>query len=162
MLTLRRFTAMADSYGADLQRWPDELRGEAEALLQVSAMARAHLEAALTLDRIIDAASADEDVRLWPAGEEGAALARLRSGVAARIAAVPLRRPTSRRFQWALAIRERWRPGPELRWIGMATGGGFAIMAGLLLGSLYTTAPTSDTALSMLQPAPIHSLILAD
>jgi hypothetical protein len=33
MLTLRRFRTMADSYGADLLRWPDGARAEAQALL---------------------------------------------------------------------------------------------------------------------------------
>jgi len=42
----------------------------------------------------------------------------------------------------------------------MATGSGFAIMAGLLIGSMYNSAAGPDTVLTMLQPAPIH--ILAD
>lgn len=40
MLTPRRLRAMAHSYGADLLRWPDEARAEAQALLEVSPEAR--------------------------------------------------------------------------------------------------------------------------
>ena len=50
-------------------------------------------------------------------------MARLRSGVEARIAASMERRPTFRRTGWALALHTPW--------VGMATGGGFAIMAGM-------------------------------
>jgi hypothetical protein len=75
-------------------------------------------------------------------------MARLRSGVEARIAASAERRPSFRRTGWALALHTRW--------VGMATGGGFAIMAGLLIGAMYTSAPVSDSVLTLLQPAPIH------
>ena len=88
MLTLRRFRTMADSYGADLLRWPDGARAEAQALLNASPAARALLDEARTLDHAIEAAGASEDAVLWEllTGQD-AAMARLRSGVEARIAA---------------------------------------------------------------------------
>jgi hypothetical protein len=38
----------------------------------------------------------------------------------------------------------------------MATGGGFAIAAGLLIGAIYSSDPATDSVLTLLQPAPIH------
>jgi len=151
---------MTASYGADLQRWPDEVRGEAQALLNVSPQARALLDEARTLADAIAAASAREDAAHWRLGEQAAALARVRSGVEARIASSTGRRRASRRSGWAPAGEGHWAPSLHLRWVGMATGSGFAIMAGLLIGSMYNSAAGPDTVLTMLQPAPIH--ILAD
>jgi hypothetical protein len=148
MLTLRRFRTMADSYGADLLRWPDGARAEAQALLKASPAARALLDEARTLDDAIEAAGTSEDAVLWEPDGQDAAMARLRSGVEARIAASAERRPSFRRTGWALALHTRW--------VGMATGGGFAIMAGLLIGAMYTSDPATDSVLTLLQPAPIH------
>jgi hypothetical protein len=159
MLTVERFRATADSYGADLQRWPNEMRDAAEALLNVSAEARAVLQEARALDEAINAASATDDARRWRPGEQNAALARLRSGVEARIAPTARKRlpdplPGLTLMQgvwWATSIRSRL--------VGMAAAGGCAIVAGLLLGSTYVSEPATDGALTMLlQPAPIHIL----
>ena len=116
MLTLRRFRTMADSYGADLLRWPDGARAEAQALLKASPAARALLDEARTLDDAIEAAGASEDAVLWEPDGQDAALARLRSGVEARIVASAERRPTFRRTGWALGAAhslgrdgDRWR-----------------------------------------------------
>lgn len=152
MLTLKRFSAMADSYGAELTRWPEALRGEAEALLKLSPEARAVLDEARRLDQAIAAGSAHDDARLWPPGESDAALARLRASVDARIAAPAGFRPEPRRLGWAPSLR--------LRWAGLATAGGFAIMAGLLIGGLYAGTPEPDSVLTILQPQPMQ--ILAD
>lgn len=152
MMTLRRFRAMADIYGADLRRWPEEVRGEAEALVTVSLQARTFLDEARRLDDAIEAASAHEDAVLWRPGEQDAALARLRSGVEARIAASARRLPAAGGGRGILSLR--------LRWLGMATGGGFAVMAGLLIGALYVSAPEPEGVLMLLQPAPIQ--VLAD
>jgi hypothetical protein len=152
MLTLKRFRAMADSYGADMKRWPEALRGEAEALLKISPEACAVLAEARRLDQVIEAGSAQEDARLWPPGEQDAALARLRASVEARLASPAGFRPEHRRMEWALSLR--------LRWAGLATAGGFAIVAGLLIGSLYAGTPEPDSVLMILQPQPIQ--ILAD
>jgi hypothetical protein len=158
MLTLRRFRAMAESYGADLQRWPDALRSEAQALARGSAEARAVLDEARALDEAVAAAGAREDTALlWQPGAQDAALARLRSGVAGRIG----HRPADRHFGWRLAIAG-WRGAPELRWIGLATGGGAAILAGLLIGAMYASPPASDSTLATLLPGPLHGLVDGD
>jgi hypothetical protein len=158
MLTLGRFKALAGSYGADLRRWPEALRGEAQALVNVSAEARACLDAARALDEAIEAASRQEDGVLQQPGEAEAALARLRSGVAARIAQSPARRAGRRRAGWGPEGGRRWMLLPQLRWAGVATGGGVAILAGVLIGALYSPAPAPEGVLSLLDPAPIHIL----
>ncbi|MBV8096167.1 MAG: hypothetical protein JOY71_16075 [Acetobacteraceae bacterium] len=149
MLTLRRFMALADSFGADLQRWPAESQKEARALLESSADARAVLAQARRLDEAIGAAHRLEEAALWLPGEPDAALARLRSGVAARIAPATPGRPRSVRGQlgWAFSGGSGLLAGP----LGWATASGFAIAAGLLIGSLSGTPPASDGLLTLFQ-----------
>jgi hypothetical protein len=162
MLTLRRFKALADSYGAELRRWPDDLRGEAEAFLKVSPQARTLLAEARKLDAAIGMANAAEDAGFWPPGEQGAALARLRSGVAGRIASSSVRKSATRPLGWVLAGRAHDLITTHGAVVGMATGSGVAMAAGLLIGVMYVSAPVPapDNVLAMLQAAPIH--ILAD
>jgi hypothetical protein len=158
MLTLRRFRAMAGSYGADLQRWPEAERGAAQALLNASPRARELVNEELMLDEALEAASAREDAAHWPPGEQNAALARLRSGVVARIGSSIGRRPAIGRFGSLLGGGGQWAFSPYLRWAGIATCSGFAITAGLLIGATYVSSPASDTVLMMLQPVPIQLL----
>jgi hypothetical protein len=150
MLTLGRFKALAESYGVDLRRWPEELRGAAQALLATSAEARACLDKARVLDEAIAAASRREEALRWPPGEADAALARLRSAVEARIAPRPARPGAG----WSGTRR----PLSRLRWAGMATGGSLAILAGLFIGLMYGPAPAADNVLTLLDPAPIQVL----
>lgn len=155
MLTLKRFAELADSYGADLDRWPDDVRRDAEALAKESAEARAILDDARSVDEAIAYVRSHDDAVFWPAGESEAALARLRAGVAGRIAASPRRKA----LRWFAVMT----PASDLpfRWLGFATSGAVAVVAGLLLGTMYTAAPASDDVLALLlQPAPIQ--ILAD
>jgi hypothetical protein len=163
MLTLKRFQALVDSYGANLVRWPQEERSEAEALLAVSGEARTCLEQARRLDAVITSTSIGKETTFWPAGEEDAALARLRLGVEARIA-----REQAARNKRTRRSAVDWVSFFPLRWLGVATSGGFAVAMGLLLGLTYTTSPgpspaagaDTDTVLAMLQPAPMQ--VLAD
>ena len=160
MLTLKRFMALADSYGAQLQRWPEEARGDAEALLRVSSQARTIFAKARTLDEAIHTASAQENALLWQPSDQEAALARLRSTVAAGIAASSVHQPNNGRWGWVLPAGAGWislaRPG----WIGLATSSCFVVAAGILIGSTYGAAPPSNDLQAMLQPMPIH--VLAD
>ncbi len=151
MLSLGRFRALAESYGAELLRWPEAARGEAEALLRMSAAARALLDEARGLDEAIAAAGRREDAALWRPGEQDAALARLHSGVEARIGASTARRPRGCLAGWAPS-------SVGLRWVGMAAGGGLVVAAGLLIGAMTAAVPTPDNVLAILQPAPIHML----
>lgn len=157
MMTLRRFQALADSYGADLQRWPEAERDAARALLRLSPRAQSVLAAAQRLDAAIAAASSQERAATWQPGEADAALARLRSGVASRIAASARRKSTAR-HGWTSAT---WQLGTRFSPAGVASvaaSGAIAITAGLLIGTLYTVEPTPDGLLATLQPTPIHLL----
>lgn len=49
-MTMTQLQSAIDAHGADLNRWPAELRSEAAALIANQPEARALLEAALTLD----------------------------------------------------------------------------------------------------------------
>lgn len=155
MLTLKRFRELADSYGGSLRRWPEELRGEAHDLLRASAEALAVLELARALDLDIERAGAVDDALHWPIGDENAALARLRAGVQARIAApLPLRHGAG----FGLADGHRWLRILQLPMARMAAACAFAVAVGLVAGSLYSE-PASDGALTaVLQPAPLHFL----
>ena len=157
MMALRRFQSLAGSYGADLQRWPEAERDAARALLRDSPAARSVLAAAQRLDAAIVAASSQERAATWQPGEADAALTRLRSGVASGIAASARRQPTARRG-WTSAT---WRPWARFSPIGVASvaaSGAIAVMAGLLIGTLYTAEPPPEGLLATLQPAPIHPL----
>ena len=57
-MTLDRFAALLDAYGADPARWPDAERAGAHALLDRSAEARARRDAAAALDALRDRAAA--------------------------------------------------------------------------------------------------------
>jgi hypothetical protein len=60
MMKLDRFTELLDAYGAEPRRWPSGERGAAQALLEVSAEARARLAAAAALDALLDQAAGAE------------------------------------------------------------------------------------------------------
>jgi hypothetical protein len=158
MMTLKRFQGLAESYGADFRCWPQELRRQAEELAGASEEARAILVEAAALDAVITASVLEEDRVLEDVNDPTAALARLRSGVEGRISAMALRKPTV-----ATALVDngrRWAFALYLRWLGLATGGGAVIAAGLLVGAMYTSPPqpSPDAAISMLQPEPMQLL----
>jgi hypothetical protein len=149
MLTIKRFQVLAESYGADLQRWPQQSRAEAERLLTVSSEARRVLAEARILDAAILEASTQE--QLSPA-EQSAALERLKSAVANRLA-------TSNARQMGVSILgrvPRWfHEVATPRRFGFASGVCAAVIAGLVIGSLYTGAPVTASVLTFLQPDPI-------
>lgn len=155
MMTLRRFRALTRSYGAELQRWPQEERNAVQELLERSEEARALLAQERSLDAAISAASSRG------AQAQDAALARLRSGVAARIATEdPLARQPGALFSWLLGT------GRELaslrgRRLGLATSGALAIVAGLLIGAMYGPVPSPapvGVLTALLQPATLDIL----
>lgn len=151
MMTLKRFRALARSYGAELQRWPPEERGAARELLDSSEEARALLEQERSLDEIIGAAAASE---------QDAALARLRSAVAARIASSEAQAKPAGWLGWLFGSASGVAP-VRMRRLGLATSAAFAVIAGLLVGGLYGPAPAPVGALSaLLQPATLE--LLAD
>jgi len=157
MLTLKRFKAMTGSYGADLLRWPEQERAAAQTLLEGSAEARALLADARMLDEALAMASARQSAAHRHNNHEDVALARLRSAVAARIAAASGRSRVSL-LERALSITTRGVLSTPLGWAGLATACSLAVVAGLVIGSLYTPPGASDALLTLLQPAPIDNL----
>ena len=109
-LDLTTFQRMLGLYGARLERWPEEVRGRARDLIEVSEVARASWSAAQRLDAVLEAAP-----EVLPSAE-----------LAARVAAIPARHPLAPRTSW-------WPFGnvyaPILAW-------GAAAALGLVVGTL--------------------------
>jgi hypothetical protein len=139
VLTLPRFKKLVAVYGAKPTRWPSELRDEAQALLQASPEARAVLADARRADEAIEAAMRHDDTALSRAGAANDALARLRLGVARRIAAEPDRR-RSGWFTPAGSSRFTWGTG------GVALGA-LAVLAGIMVGWWYQPMMGSESLL---------------
>jgi len=148
MMTLKRFRRLADSYGADLRRWPERLRPEARRLLESSAQAQEIIARAEELDDAIIAAAAARSDSVWSGDGPEGALVRLRDGVAARI------RPPAP----ASAIRTAHNVPRRAGWISLATAASVAILAGLVLGIRYSPAAPQQDLLALLQPAPVQLL----
>src|SRR5580698_1341654 len=87
-MKIARFQALAESFGADILRWPPSERGEAQQLLEQSEQARCIFERARRLDTLLAEAHVAAETRHWPRGveEQQAALSDLRTNVLARIA----------------------------------------------------------------------------
>ena len=151
MMPLSRFAALADSYGGDIGRWPEIFRDEARALAAASAQARARLAEAARLDAALLAESRRDLETLLPPGTANAALERLRRDVAGRIAAPS--RATAPRARWLPWLAARFAPLPRLA--GLATAGGVAVMAGLLVGALTVSQPDGDALVALMQPTPL-------
>jgi hypothetical protein len=156
MMTLKRFRTLADSYGADLRRWPERLRPQALVLLDSSAEARTIIARAKELDEAIAAAEAARSERFRSGDLGDAALVRLRNTVAARIApAIPASADAAR----GIRPRRAGRSAPWcVRWISLATAASVAILAGFVLGIRYPPVPSQQDLLALLQPSPIQVL----
>lgn len=140
MLTFKRFRALTASYGADLNRWPEEMRAEAAALLETSARARLLHAQARALDEAISVASAAENARIWHQESPEATAAKVRSRVASAIRAEPIaawRRPI-RRLDWMRSAKTAIAMRARFGWIGLATASCIVAATGLLVGSMYT------------------------
>jgi anti-sigma-K factor RskA len=158
MMTLRRFRTLADSYGADLQRWPESLRRQALELLDSSAEAQAVISRARELDEALAAAGAAREAHLWDRESADAALHRLRQNVSARIRR---RLPEGADALGGSERRTANRSRPRhVGWFGFATAAGLAVLAGLALGIVYSPSPQPPDLTALLQPAPLQ--VLAD
>lgn len=156
MMTLRRFRILADSYGADLQRWPERQRGQARALLESSAEARSVIARARELDKTIVAAGAARDAQVWTGESANRALHRLQSGVSART-----RSADSGAAAGAHVMELHARPDSARQrtgWLGLATAAGLAVLAGLALGIFYAPSSPPQDLMALLQPAPLQLL----
>ena len=155
MMTLKQFQKLAESYGADLRRWPERLRPQAQALLDSSAEALAVMARARELDDAIYAAGSARSENLWSGDRAEAALVRLRNSVAARIGGPGAATGAAATEGSVRAARSG--PG-RLRWISLATAASVAIVAGVALGIVYSPAATQPDLLALLQPQPLQLL----
>lgn len=152
MMTIRNFRTLADSYGGDISRWPERARLQARALCDSSAAAQEIIAKARDLDAAIAAAAAARRESVWAGDRPEAALVRLRNGVAARISAAPAR------AAGGAPIPTVPRGPRRLGWLGLATAASVAILAGVVLGVLYSQGASNQELLALLQPAPIQLL----
>ncbi|BAH74558.1 hypothetical protein [Solidesulfovibrio magneticus] len=155
MMPLSRFAALADSYGGDIGRWPEDVQNEAKALAAASAQARARLTEAARLDTALLAGARRDLETLLAPGAQNAAVERLRRGVAGRIAAPSL--APAPRAAWRSWLADQLPTLPRLA--GLATAGGVVVMAGLLVGALTVAQPDGDTLVSLMQPTPLAVFI---
>lgn len=153
MMTLKRFKALADSYGGDLQRWPERVRPQARALLDSSPEAESIIASARELDEAITAAAAQRSESLWSGDRRKAAMVRLRNGVAAQIAPANPEMTPGR-----TSIRIVRKTPRRFGWISLATAASVAIIAGVVLGVFYSPGASNQDLLALLQPSPIQLL----
>jgi hypothetical protein len=155
MLTLKKFKATLEIYGADLTRWPQTLRSNAYSLLTLSSEARASFDEARAFDDAIESARIHD--RSFDLEESNAALTRLRYRVQARIASDDTRLSIYKRFTaWLRSGNAQL----SLSGAGMIAAVGVTVITGLVIGATYKTVPFNSSLFSMLQPPPIR--ILAD
>ena len=130
-MTFEQFKYYLDVYGASINRWPAELRREAEAFLGSSPAAAAAQAEVGRLDRVLD--------RFAPA-RDAAAEARLMARVAARAAATP---PAGRGLDALLDFGWLW---PQALWPRAAVLAAVALL-GIVTGIIQIEqAPTETVA----------------
>ena len=148
MRSLRRLRKLAEAYGGDLSRWPASERIGAQQLCETSADARACLERARQLDRLLDQADARLRAQSERAADEEVALERLRAHVAAQIAVTP-------RQSKRIAPSSPWNVvSPYLalsRPVLVGTVCTLLIVIGFGLGSRFPTRHASGDVISVLQ-----------
>jgi hypothetical protein len=125
-ISLERFAAIVDAYGASPMRWPADERGAAEALLAFSADARALLDEARMLDGVLAAAPVE--------APSDALVARLMAARPRPAAPVPAGKPRSIFRELISAI---WPYGSPAIPAGALAA---SIMLGIALGSVSEIA----------------------
>ncbi|GBQ27266.1 hypothetical protein ACLRDC_03130 [Gluconacetobacter sacchari] len=155
MMTQKRFLFLAESYGADLSRWPPADRGPAEALLAQSPQAHAVLREQQDVDAAIARAFDAQDAELQARSaheDPQAALARLRAGVAGRIAGQGAKTRLPRGWRHIMSRRSAAYPAWAamaggllvFRRAGLVLGCACAVTAGLWLGWMQSSGGAGD------------------
>jgi hypothetical protein len=134
-MSLERFEALVDAYGAQSDRWPDEERSSALALLSDSAPAQQALHGATALDDLLDNLLDDA-----PVEEPSAALRRQ------ILAAAPERQPTwlerlDRLSEQLWPFTPRWQPAT-----GLAAAAAFGIVVGPMVPDTAAASEPVDVA----------------
>jgi hypothetical protein len=158
-MKLSRFKALTHSYGAQLEKWPEDERAKAEELLRTSAQARLLMDEARMLDDALKRAGARFDAAVGISTDDQAALAQLRAGVLARISRAPAHR---HRLAWPV----RWVPRSPgggagalpFPGLALATSSVLALAVGVLIGWLQAPKPMQVDVLALLEAAPLHVL----
>jgi hypothetical protein len=156
-MKLSRFKALTDSYGAYLQKWPEDERARAEELLRTSAQARLLMDEARMLDEALERAGAKLDAAVGNTTDDQVELARLRAGVLARISQTPT---LHHRLAWP-ARWMAWAPGGgamPFPGLALAASGILALTVGVLIGWLQAPRPLEVDVLVLLESAPLHLL----
>lgn len=151
----KKFRYLAECYGADLSRWPVADRARAEALLIQSPEARIILRAQQDVDAVIVRAFGAQDASLQAqtAHEDTqAALARLRAGVAGRIAEGSGKKNLLRGWRRFIPRQSEGPPAGVMtadglvvfRFAGLVLGCAFIVTGGLWLGWVQSSSAASD------------------
>jgi hypothetical protein len=135
-MTPDRFERLAAAYGADIERWPQDLRAPAYRLARLDPTAAHQLRMARALDRTLDRASA---VTVPPV---------LRDRV---LRAAPAPRRLRARWDWL---------GAASLAAGLAAAGAACVVAGIIAGGVAvtnahgppTTDPAEEAALQLREP----------
>ena len=130
-MTIERFVALLESYGAAVERWPADERPAALALLHASADARQHRDVAARLDALLDRATVPP-----PSAD---LLDRI---VTAATTTVPAREPFARRASHDRTPAAR-RSGTTRRWRRVAAAASVAAAAVALWVLRPTEMPRS-------------------
>jgi hypothetical protein len=163
-MKLVRFQALANSLGAEMSRWPESERAQAQALLESSPEARRIYERARLVDQLLVEASTAESAAHWRGGdhEQQAALLQLSAGVRTRISQLSDSGRQSR--GWLESLRTSiaghfWTLSGTPRGAGLATSA-VAALLGLLLGWIQTAAPAPPSdVLTLLEASPLRLLM---
>ncbi|MEX0851908.1 MAG: hypothetical protein WD036_01290 [Bauldia sp.] len=124
-------------YGGDLKRWPDELRGEAEALVADDEAAAAMLGAARRLDGMLAAIAAPQ-----PVGS--AMLGRIIAGIGNGTPHDLTVRPTGRLFAWASTALAAFLVAGFVAGVALPADQGEDAFAGLMFGTSADSATVTD------------------
>ncbi len=127
------FSQLLETHGSNWQRWPDQLRSEAQALLAESPEARTLFEEARRLDTVLD------QFRLAPAGDQ------LKASILERTAGLqqqPLRTLTGETQPWRLLSLARVALFAGLFLLGIMLGS-----SGSLFAPAHTDVAHLDTLL---------------
>ena len=154
LVTLKRLGNLLDAYGADPDRWPEQERAAALALIDSSSDARAMRDDARSLDSVLDFV---EQPAISPA-------------LARRVQKLhrPARRnPLSAIFAGLIPwMHDRFRPAPRFAWQGaVAAAGVIGIATGVALSEFTfeqprTAAPVTELALQATEPFVSESSVI--